>query len=108
MSQFDDSPPELSSGLAELRRVLTETPPHVLLGDDARDAQPLRQAARVLANDARSHDAVRAERLLIELRRIWRELPEARHFDLRTHEQLWSRLVTACVEEFYRPANRPR
>ena len=45
---------------------------------------------------------MRAEHLLIELRRIWRDIPEARYLDPRAHEELWDRLVTACIEEFYR------
>jgi hypothetical protein len=103
------SAPEYSaSGLAELRRVLAETPPHVLLADDAQAHQPLRCLARVLADDARARDAVRAERLLIELRRMWRDLPEARHLPPEAHEQLWQRLVTACIEEFYRSARTSR
>lgn len=108
MTPSDDSLREPSSGLTELRRVLSETPTHVLLGDGAHDEQPLRHAARALAADARTRDAVRAERLLIELRRMWRDLPEARHLEPKAHDQLWERLVTACIEEFYRTTNEPR
>lgn len=108
MTESDNSPRGLSSGLAELRRVLSDTPTHVLLGDGAHAEQPLRHAARALAADARARDSVRAERLLIELRRMWRELPEARHLDPKAHDQLWERLVTACIEEFYGSTNKAR
>ena len=102
MSQLENSSRELPTGSAELRRVLSDTPAHVLLADETGAEQPLRQAARVLADEARARDAVRAEHLLIELRRIWRDIPEARYLDPRAHEELWDRLVTACIEEFYR------
>jgi hypothetical protein len=108
MSQVDNSSHEHASGFAELRRVLSDTPAHVLLTDDGRVDQPLRDVARVLADDARARDAVRAERLLIDLRRIWREIPETRFLDPKAHEELWDRLVTACVEEFYRPEDEAR
>ena len=108
ISQVDNSSHEHASGFAELRRVLSDTPAHVLLTDDGRVDQPLRDVARVLADDARARDAVRAERLLIDLRRIWREIPETRFLDPKAHEELWDRLVTACVEEFYRPEDEAR
>jgi len=108
MTQREDFRADLPSGVAELRRIVANTPPYVLLQDDPHGTQSIRSAARALADEARAHDAVRAERLLIELRRIWRELPEARKLEPEAHEQLWERLVTACIEEFYRPANPPR
>ena len=88
--------------------MLTHTPAHVLLSDESQIGQPLRDVARMLAEEARARDAVRAERLLIELRHMWRDLPEARHLEPRAHEQLWQRLVTACIEEFYRLSDSPR
>ena len=108
MSQADNSSREHPSGFAELRRVLSDTPAHVLLADDGHADQPLRDVARALADDARARDAVRAERLLIDLRRIWRDIPETRYLDPRAHEELWDRLVTACVEEFYRREDEAR
>jgi hypothetical protein len=108
MSQVDNSSHEHPSGFAELRRVLSDTPAHVLLASDGNVDQPLRDVARALADDARARDAVRAERLLIDLRRIWRDIPETRHLDPEAHEELWDRLVTACVEEFYRPEDEAR
>lgn len=108
MSQADNSRPEHSSGFDALRRVLSDTPAQVLLARDGHLEQPLRDVARALADDARARDAVRAERLLIELRRIWRDIPETRYLDPKANEELWDRLVTACVEEFYRPGIDPR
>lgn len=108
MSQLDNSNHEHPSGAAELRRVLSDTPAHVLLTSDGRVDQPLRDVARILADDARARDAVRAERLLIDLRRIWSEIPETRYLDPKDHEELWDRLVTACVEEFYRREDEAR
>ncbi|HEX6598402.1 MAG TPA: hypothetical protein VF034_03710 [Gemmatimonadaceae bacterium] len=103
MSQADQSSHEHPAGITELRRVLSDTPARVLLTDDGHVEQPLRELARVLADHARARDAVRAERLLIDLRRTWHDIPETRHLDPQTHEQLWDRLVKACIEEFYRP-----
>jgi len=108
MSQAENSLPDLASGLAELRRILRDTPAHSLLAGDSLAPHPLRNVARTLATAARSYDDVRAERLLIELRRMWRDLPETRQLEPRTHEQLWDRLVAACIEEFYRPVSKPR
>jgi hypothetical protein len=108
MNQPEVARAELPSGVSELRRIVANTPTYVLLQDDPHATKALRTAARALADEARAHDAVRAERLLIELRRVWRELPEARRLEPQAYEQLWERLVTACIEEFYRPANPPR
>ena len=108
MSQLENSSEELPTGSAELRRVLSDTPTHVLLAAETSAERPLRHAARALADEARARDAVRAERLLIELRRIWRDIPEARYLDPRAHEELWDRLVTACIEEFYRSDGEKR
>ena len=102
MTQSDHRSRAHAPALVELRRVLTDTPSHLLQGDFAHPEQPLRRVARALADDARARDDVRAELLLIELRHLWRELPEARRLEPRTHEELWDRLVTACIEEFYR------
>jgi hypothetical protein len=108
MIQADNSSGDRPPGFAELRRVLSDTPAHLLLADGGHVHQPLRDVARTLANDARARDAVRAERLLIDLRRIWHDIPEMRYLDPKSHEELWDRLVTACVEEFYRPENEAR
>lgn len=86
-----------------MRRAIANTPTQELLAIDAHEQQPLREIARALAAEARAHDAVRAERLLIDLRRVWRELPEARRLDPQAHEELWDLLVRTCIEEFYRP-----
>jgi len=107
MNQSEDARTELPSGAAELRRVVANTPAYVLLQDDPHGTQSIRSAARALAEEARAQDATRAERLLIALRRIWRELPEARRLEPEAHDQLWERLVTACIEEFYRPGSPP-
>jgi hypothetical protein len=108
MRHADNSSHEQPSGVAELRRVLSETPARLLLAHDAQVDQPLRHVARALADDARARDAVRAERLLIDLRRIWRDIPETRTLDPQAHEELWDRLVTACIGEFYRPGHEAR
>jgi len=108
MTTPDDTLRAVPPGIAELRRVLRETPPHEFLNQGAQDERPLRRAARVLADDARARDAVRAERLLIELRRYWRQLPEARLLEPEVHDRMWDRLVTACIEEFYGPTDAPR
>ena len=107
MNQPEDTRAELS-GVSELRRMVANTPMYVRVQEDPHAAQALRSAARALAEEARAQDAIRAERLLIDLRRIWRELPETRRLQPEAHEQLWERLVTACIEEFYRPVNPSR
>jgi hypothetical protein len=91
-----------SAGITTLRRVIANTPTHVLLATDDHPEQPLRVIARAIAEEARAVDAVRAERLLIDLRRAWRDIPEARRLEPHVHEELWDRLVRTCIEEFYR------
>ena len=107
MSQETD-PGEHDSGVTRLRRAIANTPTHELLAIEDAQVQPLREIARALAAEARALDAVRAERLLIELRRVWRDLPEARRLEPQAHDELWDRLVRACIEEFYRPDANPR
>lgn len=108
MSQRDTDPREGNSGITRLRRAIANTPAHVLLAIDDPREQPLREIARALAEEARAQDAVRAERLLIDLRRVWRDLPEARGLEPHAHEELWNRLVRNCIEEFYRPDAQSR
>jgi hypothetical protein len=94
------------TGLDALARVLAAYEPERLTGrGTARKAdRALRAAARRLAAEARVQDATRAERLLLELRRAWRELPAVRQLpDDGARRALWDRLVLLCCEEFYAP-----
>lgn len=93
------------TGLAALARVLDSFPADRLLGrGEARAAdRALRADTRRLAADARAADPVRAERLLTELRRAWRDLPAVRRVPDGRRGALWDRLVRLCCEEFYPP-----
>jgi hypothetical protein len=92
--------------LAELARVVGSHSPSRLLKPDTDAAEELHDAARLLADEARGRDPVRAERLLIGLRGAWRALPEVRRLaDRQTDAALWDRLTMLCVEEFYAPAS---
>ncbi len=102
MDQENGDRSERNPGITGLRRVIANTPTHVLLANADHPEQPLRVIARAIAAEARAQDAVRAERLLIELRRVWRDIPEARRLEPHMHEELWDRLVRVCLEEFYR------
>lgn len=69
----------------------------------------LRDAARRLASEARAHDPVRAERLLIELRTGWLQLPAVQQVAEPTlRRALWDRVVLFCCEEFYAPLAGPQ
>jgi len=95
------------SGIDALGCVLAAYAPERLLGrGEARASdRALRAAAHRLAAEARAQDAVRAERLLIELRRRWQKLPEIQRVpDDGRRRALWDRLVRLCCEEFYAPA----
>ena len=64
----------------------------------------LRRIAQRLAAEARAQDPVRGERLVIRLRRAWRDLPEVHALgEDGRRELLWDRLVLLCCEEFYAP-----
>ena len=91
--------PATSPGLRALAEALRSRAAPALLvpgGDPS-----LRSAARLLADEARAGDSVRAERLLIALRRVWCRLPEAQAVPDPERDALWDRLVLLCCEEFY-------
>lgn len=105
-SDTEPTRPELS-GVDALARVLAAYGPERLSGrGETRESdRALRAAARRLAAEARTRDAVAAERLLIELRRAWRELPQMRGLgDSARRAAIWDRVVGLCCEEFYAPA----
>ena len=94
------------SGLGALCQVLADYDADRCFGrGEAGEAEEaLRTAARRLAAEARAEDAVRGERLVIMLRRAWRDLPEVQALgDDGRRELLWGRLVQLCCEEFYAP-----
>jgi hypothetical protein len=94
-----------SPGLCELERALAAFPPETLLVRESAAGDALRAAAHLLAAEARAADPVRAERLLIALRRAWRELPEVESLPGDgARRALWDRFVRLCCEEFYAPA----
>ena len=102
--------PEDGPGLDVLQRVIAAYGPERFLGQGRRRAadRALRAAARRLAADARAVDPVRAERLLVELRRAWQGWPAVQGVpDDGVRRALWDRLVLLCCEEFYAPAGQP-
>ena len=92
------------SGIADLEQVLDRYGADALLTRDSVGAQALRSAIRLLAAEAREHDPVRGERLLIAVRCAWRDFPEVRRMaEQGLRDELWSHLVHLCCEEFYGP-----
>lgn len=109
---IDRAPVQVSaSALAALALIVSSNPLHELLMHDSRAANALRNAARVLALDARAVDERRGERFVIALRAAWpRIAPDRRRRDGHG-DLLWDRLVTLCLEEFYdvsRLTTRPK
>jgi len=111
-ASIDRTPPAptlSSGGIDALSRVLREHAPHALTGvtPDECAAAELRAAARLLAADARAAHPGCAERLVIELKVVWRTLPEVRRLPAGgEREEVWYRLVRLCIEEFYVAAGR--
>ena len=92
------------SGMADLEQVLDRYGVDALLTKESVGAQALRSAIRLLAAEAREHDPVRGERLLIAVRCAWRDFPEVRRMaEQGPRDELWSHLVQLCCEEFYGP-----
>ena len=63
----------------------------------------IKRAIASVCADGKSR-GVRAERLIVELKRAWYSVPES-----AGHEkaEVISRLVTMCVQEFYRESTAP-
>ena len=98
------------SGLDALRQVLATYNTDRLFGQgELRESdRALRRVVQRLAAEARAEDPARGERLVIGLRRAWRDLPEVRALgEDGRRELLWDRLVQLCCEEFYVTAGRP-
>lgn len=92
------------SGIDALATVIVLYGPARLLGrgDKRASDHALRGAVRRLVEEARQTDAVRGERLLIELRRVFRALPSIQRLPVDgPGGELWDRLVLLCCEEFY-------
>lgn len=96
-----------TDGIGALAAVLaTYEAPRLVGHGERRDSdRALRAVAGRLATEARARDSVRAERLVIELRRAWLALPELALVPQGAlRGALWDRLVRLCCEEFYAPA----
>jgi hypothetical protein len=64
----------------------------------------LRAAARMVAEDARRH-GLRAEQMLVALKREWGGLVRTRAADaIREAGEFAERLITLCIHEFYAPS----
>lgn len=95
------TPPSLDAeSVARLRAALAEV---------ARDGNPtstLRDELCRVADEARSRQ-IRAEQLLVLLKDLWADLPEVRRaVDVKEKAALLQRLVTWCIEEYYRSRGR--
>ena len=102
------SPGSEADGLAALARVLAAYGAERLAGrGERREADAaLRAAVRCLAASARAQDPVRAERLLLAVKPVWRALPPHQNSaEADARAALWPRLVALCVEEFYAPSH---
>lgn len=104
----DGRTPHASAGVVALARVVGTHSLAALPGGSQAAAALLRDAVRLLCNEARATDPVRAERLLIALRPAWRELPGVRRLADDARRALWDHVVALCVAEFYAPTPAPR
>jgi hypothetical protein len=68
-------------------------------GDEAA-LRVCREALRPACEEAR-HAGVRVESVLLTLKREWWQLPEARRLHLNGSNEALSRVVTACIQEYY-------
>ncbi len=97
-----DSMPRLESGrlvsldtMAALREAIRRH-----LAGPSTDRQ-LREALHRLSDEARAK-GLRAEHLIILLKQVWRELPEAlQTVEPQEQQQVLARLVTLCIDEYY-------
>jgi hypothetical protein len=62
----------------------------------------LRTTIRRACQSARE-SGLRAEQLLIIVKEVWRELPEARHVPHSDADDVLARVITLCVNEYYTP-----
>jgi hypothetical protein len=95
MSPGESSSTVLTELLQEsLRRVVAER--QHLQPDNAR----LRMLLRGPCDRAR-RDGIHVERLLVVLKRCWRELPEVMPVPHREASDTLARLATACIDEYF-------
>lgn len=88
-----------------LRGALRSTPRGEDKGEVAFDAEVrtmMRQAC-----DAAHECGWHAEQLVIMLKSVWRELPEAQVTRLRDGDEVLSRVITLCIDEYYPMHRRP-
>jgi hypothetical protein len=73
------------------------------VGDGSEGARDggLRRLIQRASQSARER-GLRAEQLLILLKETWRELPEVRHVPFQDADDMLARVVTLCIEEYYR------
>lgn len=88
-----------ASDIEELRNAIAES----LCNREVRDSadgdvdEELRRSLRIACMKARLQ-RVRAEHLLIDVKKLWATIPRAP--DARTDDQL-SEIITACIDEYY-------
>jgi len=88
---------ESSEGMLVLRRVLEER----IRGGGSVDVATLHRSARLLCADAHAA-GLRAEQLVVALKRAWSVLPDARSDQhMRSGLELLDRAITLCIAEFY-------
>ena len=68
------------------------------------DDPELRRLACIIAAEARRR-SMRAEQIVVQLKQTWLTLHEAAEPPSRGHLVLIERLISLCVEEFYRVAD---
>jgi hypothetical protein len=69
------------------------------LGRSPGDAE--RRALRAVCEEAREN-SILVERLVILCKDVWRSLPEARQLPRDVREATLARVITLCIDEFYR------
>lgn len=55
--------------------------------------------------DVAHERGLRAEHLLLILKKSWRELPEARSLPRHDAGDVLARTITACIKEYYAPGD---
>lgn len=94
-----------SSGLHAVAALVSCASFGLECADPAHRHNEFRPAAGIIVREARLADPVRVERLIVALRHAWNGLPEVRQLKAPQRDELWSGLLTECIEEFYTPAS---
>jgi hypothetical protein len=92
---------ETAASLVDVFRRILAT--YAMRGGDEAALVACRDELRPACVDARDA-GVRVETVLLTLKREWWQLPEARRLHLQGSDEALSRVVTACIRDYYADA----